>query len=180
MSHSSQKHIKLYVYLAAVSNSWRAKTFRTCLHQKRKLNLFGIQGMENNPVWNLTGDQAAHQGKLHLHTLHLLFTRLPFIIKDNFMDRFFNRWAILINHRSSRKQRNCKPAASNFLSVWLKSISRECCMQMKCGSKHKPHKGDSIVCKKSKSMKKHFGLSEYTGMLPQVILHFTLKRSLFL
>lgn len=81
----------------------------TCLfEQKASKNPFHNQtpslsyprdGEPSHVISDSGSGQPTKERASHLHTLHLLFTQLPFIIKDNFMDRIFNAWAILIKLR---------------------------------------------------------------------------------
>lgn len=78
--------------------------------------------------------------KQHLHIPHLLFTPLPFIIKDNFTVEPFSRREILIKCRFRQKLRNLMPKGRHQLVRAVKArVSSKYRMQIKCRSKQKQH-----------------------------------------
>lgn len=100
---------------------------------------------------------AAHQRQSHLHIPHLLFTRAPFIIKDNFMDRFFHVELILIKRTSNWKHRNQPRGQHLLVCVAEARVLGKYCMQIKCKGKQKKAKEVSAVCRKQVSYTQHFG-----------------------
>lgn len=76
--------------------------------------------------------------KQHLHIPHLLFTPLPFIIKDNFTVEPFSGREIFINCRFRQKLRDLMPKGRHHLVRAVKTrVSGKYCMQIKCRSKQK-------------------------------------------
>lgn len=88
-------------------------------------------------MWCQTREPAAHQTQSHLHIPHLLFTRLPFIIKDNFMDRSFNGWEILIKHIQQETEKSGARGQHGLVCVAKAHVLGKYCMQIKCRSKQK-------------------------------------------
>lgn len=93
--------------------------------------------MENAPMWYQTREPAAHQTQSHLHIPHLLFTRLPFIIKDNFMDRSFSGWEILIKHIQQETEKSGARGQHLLVCVVKAHVLGKYCMQIKWRSKQK-------------------------------------------
>lgn len=93
--------------------------------------------MEDPPMWYQTGDRAAHQTQSHLHIPHLLFTRLPFIIKDNFMDRSFNGQEILIKHIQQETEKSDARGQHRLVCVVKAHVLGKYCMHIKRRSKQK-------------------------------------------
>lgn len=127
------------------------------------LPLRRIQDVRSPPVWYLAGDRAAHQTSRHLHIPHLLFTRFPFIIKDNSMDGSW-KGARNINQAHPTKKTQGSDRRSQHLLVcgaktycmsWVKIACAE--GEKKCKSKQKKPKGGRQVGRKQVSWTQRFG-----------------------
>lgn len=97
--------------------------------------------------------------KQHFHIPHLLFTPLPFIIKDNFTLQPFSGREILIKRRFRHKLRNLMPKGRRLLVRAVKArVSGKYRAQIKRRGKQKRRGEGGAGCRQRLSHAQHFML----------------------